>query len=96
MNIVGDLIDTLPINKSRKTDPKDLELLQNIFRPIVSNNISSFKLTFTAGMVFLLFHLPLIPVVLNKFTGNALITYIFLWMMFMLVFFIIYKTMFQK
>lgn len=93
----GDKISGLPMNNDIEPKQSDLEIIHNIFnspktKETVTQTVSSFKLSFVAGLLFALFTLPFITkLVENYCKGNPIFTKLVLIILFMLSFYIIQK-----
>ena len=93
----GDAIRDLPINKKRETKPGDMELMYNIFQPknipVMKQIISPFKTAFVGTILFGILSLPFILKLSDNLLKNPIYSRLALMCVFLIIFFILTKTM---
>ena len=94
----GDNINSLPLNNDIQPKKSDLEIINNLFNSpeltnVVTQTVSSLKLSILAGILFVILSLPIFTELVNKFTKDkAIYTKGVLTLIFIIVFYIIQKT----
>lgn len=93
----GDKISDLPIDKNMELKPTDLEFMHNLFQPknkeIIENAFYSFKNSILLGILFLILSSPIVFNMINGLANNKLVTYITLFVLFVIMSFIIQKVL---
>lgn len=92
----GDSVFKLPINKEYKPKPNELEFMYNIFQPknqqAIKQVLSPFKISVAAAILFVVFSMPFVSGFTDKFFTNKLYSKVAVAVAFMIVFFIIQKS----
>lgn len=95
----GDNINSLPLNNDVQPKKSDLEIINNLFNSselteVVTQTVSSLKLSILAGILFAIFSLPIFTELVNKLTKEkSIYTKAVLTLIFIIVFYTLQKTL---